>query len=465
MVINSFEICDEKTGRPAGNCLAPNTTALLDLLQFLAFVVAALVAPCTLLPASAAEPAASFADARANRSPSMIFSSPTNGQIVPFFNVLYIHGTAFDSDGVVTQVMYFVNGQPIGTGSGQNWLLGWFATNLGPHVLTARATDNHARSAESAPIRIEVETFAPRLVLLDPDRLQDTVEPLEGAVLRRGSTNRFLAELEVYFPIQTIDLLVNGTKQNDPRTFPYLIWIPTNLGLHRLEAVIADGAGLRLTSAPVMVTIADVRPPSLTILSPAQKSSFAHGSTVTIRATASDSKGQITKMAIEDPGQTNWSNRGPTIEGVDSNLRSGWHRIEVVAVNDSAQTARRFLDFFVAYEENPALPIPEGFAGEADEPDRATLTWKVPTLKGAAVWLIVEQKEQSQNASEWMNIGNCPIEEGEFLIDELQAKTSYAFRIAYLDTNQRRSAYPPIVSLKMPPWSTVPAHFSVRRPR
>jgi len=163
--------------------------------------------------------------------------------------------------------------------------------------------------------------------------------------------------------------------------------------------------------------------------------------------------------------RSNWSNRGPTIEGVVPTASSGWHRVEVLAVNDSAQTTRQVLDFFVAYEENLALPIPEGFAGEADDPAGATLTWKVPTLKGAAVWLIVEQKDQSQGAGEWINIGGCPIEEGELLIDDLQAKISYAFRVAFLGKNAQRSAYSPILSLKTPPWTTVPAHFSEKRSR
>jgi len=418
--------------------------------QILAFVAGVLVTFCT---------GASFADARTNRSPSMIISAPTNGQVVPFLNPAYVHGTAFDSDGVVTQVLYFVNGQLVGAGAGQNWLLAWFATNLGPQVLMARAIDNKGASADSAPIRVEVKTFSPQLILLDPERIPETIEPLEGAILPLGSTNRFLANLDVYFPVHTIDLLVDGVKQNDARTFTYLIWIPTNSGLHRLQAVIADSSVTRLTSSPVMITIANVQPPSLTILSPAPKSSFARGSTITIRASARDSKGQITNMAIGGVGQTYWGNRAPTIERAISNLESGWHRVEVTAVNDSAQRTHQFVEFFVAYEENLALPTPEGFAGEADAPNSVMLTWKVPTPKGAAVWLTAEQR---QGNGKWIDIGGASIEDGELVASELQAETSYAFRIAFLDNDQRRSAYSPIVSLVTPPWTTVPARLPVK---
>jgi len=201
----------------------------------------------------AAELATSPNDAHPNRVPSMTIRSPTNGQIVPFLSPAYFHGTAFDADGVVTQVMYFVNGEPIGTGSGHNWLITWFATNLGPHYLTARATDNKAAFADSAPIRFNVQTFVPQLILLDPDRLQEIIEPLDGAVLRVGSTNRFLASLDVFFPVHSTELLVNGVKANVLHRYTDLIWIPTNLGPHRLQAVMADRSGVRLTSGPVTV--------------------------------------------------------------------------------------------------------------------------------------------------------------------------------------------------------------------
>lgn len=459
MVTDSLETFAEQAKRRAGNRVAPNQPALMDRLRVLAFVVTALMAPGNVLPAWAAEPAASSANARA---PFMLFSAPTNGQAVPFLNVLYINGKAFSSGGVVTQVLYFVNGQFIGAGAGANWLRGWFATNLGPHVVSARLIDDKGRFADTMPILVEVKTFPPQLILRDRERREESIDLQGEAILPLGSTNWFHAALDVFFPVQTIDLLVDGRKQNDPRTFPDLIWIPTRLGPHRLEAVVADASGLRLTSNPVMVTIADVQTPSLTILSPAPKSCFARGSPITFRAMASDSKGHITKLAIEGVGQTNLSNRGPTIEGVVTNLSSGWHRIEVTAVNDSAQRARQFLDVFVAYEENLALPTPDGFAGEADDASIVTLTWKRPTAKGAAVWLTVEQRE---DAGEWIDILGCSINDDEFLATELKAETIYAFRIAFLDRNHRRSAYSPIVRLKTPPWTTVPAHFPVKQPR
>src|SRR5207248_3185365 len=96
----------ERAGKEAFDLLGH--TAIMTLRRVLALVVVALVAHCNALPASAAKPAVSLADAGGHRSPSMIFSSPTNGEVVPFLSPLYIHGTAFDSDGVVTQVLYFV---------------------------------------------------------------------------------------------------------------------------------------------------------------------------------------------------------------------------------------------------------------------------------------------------------------------------------------------------------------------
>lgn len=302
----------------------------------------------------------------------------------------------------------------------------------------------------------------PQLILLDPDRLQEIIEPLDGAVLRVGSTNRFLANLTVFFPVHSIDLLVNGVKANDPRMFPYLIWIPTNLGLHRLQAVMADRSGVRLTSGPVTVTIADVRPPSLIILAPAHKSSFARDAAVTIRASATDPHGQITNMTAVVTGIETWISQGPTIEGTVSNITSGWHRTEVRAVNDSAQTTRGYVEFFVAHEINPDLLVPEGFAVEANAADSVTLTWKPPTPKGAAVWLTTEQKPAG---GEWIEIGGCPAEDGEFVAGQLEADTSYDFRIAFLDKNQRRSAYSAIVNLRTPPWRNATAQSPTKRPR
>src|SRR6266481_5145808 len=73
----------------------------------IAFVTSVILIWFHTSPVSAAEAATPAKEAPWPRAPFVAILSPTNDQVVPFLNPCYVHGTASDPDGVVTQVTYF----------------------------------------------------------------------------------------------------------------------------------------------------------------------------------------------------------------------------------------------------------------------------------------------------------------------------------------------------------------------
>jgi hypothetical protein len=65
-------------------------------------------------------------------------------------------GNASDSDGSVTVVEFFADGSLIGQATAAPWTFVWMAPPVGPHVLTARATDDDGASTTSASRSITV---------------------------------------------------------------------------------------------------------------------------------------------------------------------------------------------------------------------------------------------------------------------------------------------------------------------
>jgi hypothetical protein len=91
-----------------------------------------------------------------NLAPSVAITSPTAAASFVAGSTISIAATAADTDGSVTQVAFFANGQPLGVDTSTPFVASWVNATPGTYTLTATATDNSGTTTTSSPVGITV---------------------------------------------------------------------------------------------------------------------------------------------------------------------------------------------------------------------------------------------------------------------------------------------------------------------
>ncbi len=86
--------------------------------------------------------------------PSIALTAPLDGVAVQGTWGVVLAADAYDSDGTVTKVEFFADGNKLGEQATFPYHFAWSTAGGGTHVLTARATDNDGLSTVSAPVTI-----------------------------------------------------------------------------------------------------------------------------------------------------------------------------------------------------------------------------------------------------------------------------------------------------------------------
>jgi len=85
-------------------------------------------------------------------------TAPADGAIVGAGSPVTLTAAASDADGLVTNVVFFVDGAAIGSDPSAPYTLGWTAT-AGAHRLTVAAVDNSGTGSTSAPVNLFVSAL------------------------------------------------------------------------------------------------------------------------------------------------------------------------------------------------------------------------------------------------------------------------------------------------------------------
>jgi len=142
-----------------------------------------------------------------NMLPAVSISSPTNGASFAEGADITITANATDSDGKVVRVDFLAGTTALGTATNSPFSLIWSNVAAGNYSLTAKATDNRAGSATSAPVSIIVTgsmVGAPTLAIV---RTGDSVEiswPTTGYQLQ--TTTNFASQSWADLPTNTVNL-------------------------------------------------------------------------------------------------------------------------------------------------------------------------------------------------------------------------------------------------------------------
>lgn len=91
-----------------------------------------------------------------NTPPTVSITSPSAGASFTAPATIAINASASDSDGTITQVAFYQNGNLIGTDTSSPYSLTWSGAGAGSYTLTAVATDNGGLTTTSAGVSVTV---------------------------------------------------------------------------------------------------------------------------------------------------------------------------------------------------------------------------------------------------------------------------------------------------------------------
>jgi len=105
-----------------------------------------------------------------NAPPTVAITSPLSGENFQFpAAAIPVTANAQDSDGTVTQVEFFANGDLIGGATASPYTIQWSNVQVGDYTLTARATDNLGAQTTSAAVNVTVRL--PQVFYMHTDHL------------------------------------------------------------------------------------------------------------------------------------------------------------------------------------------------------------------------------------------------------------------------------------------------------
>jgi|GEM_PF-1345337 len=239
-----------------------------------------------------------------NGFPTVAINSPANGTTVDANQAVVIAATAADADGTVTQVTFYANDTAITNcvDTTAPYTCSWTPTAGGTYLLTAEATDDLAAITTSAEVSVIVNT---------PPNQAPTVSisnPANGASAFVGSVVGIVANAaDADGSVTQVAFFANGSPIANcvDTASPFgCSWTPTTAGAFVINAQATDNTGAPGNSADINITVNNpiVDPtnqrPVVSIVSPANGTSFQVGNAVTIQAVASDADGNVIQVAF-----------------------------------------------------------------------------------------------------------------------------------------------------------------------
>jgi RHS repeat-associated protein len=199
--------------------------------------------------------------------------------------------TAKVAAGSIPRVDYYQGPSLIGTATASPYSFTWSTVAAGQYALTARARSTLGFSASSTPVNVKV-CGAPTVTLTAPaaNTIVDegTSFDVQAAPVSPGGFCKF-TKVEFYKQGTSQPI---GTSLGDP---PYHFnWTNLVAGTYTLFARAYDEAG-QTTDSPGVVFIVNAKP-VVSLIAPTANAIFDAGTAISLKATASDPDGTITKV-------------------------------------------------------------------------------------------------------------------------------------------------------------------------
>ena len=189
--------------------------------------------------------------AAANVAPAVSITNPVEGASFVAPANLQVIVNAADEDGTVQQVDFFVDGVLSGSSLVAPYNFNWSSSVMGPHTLTAVATDNQGAARTSAPVHVTVvaANVPPTITI---------ASPAEGAAfIAPASITLTATAADTDGSVVSVAYFANGTLVGTGTSQPFSVpWSGVAAGTYAITAVATDNIGAVTTSPSVSVTVA-----------------------------------------------------------------------------------------------------------------------------------------------------------------------------------------------------------------
>ncbi len=185
-----------------------------------------------------------------NTAPTVSVTSPSNGATFTIGNNVTINANASDSDGNVTKVAFYIDGNMISEDTSSPYTTNWTATS-GNHSITARATDNEGAVTTSSAVSISVSggtnNQSPTVNLTNPSN---------GATFTVGQNVSIAANAnDTDGNVSKVTFYVDGNMVSEDFSSPYTANWTATAGSHSLTAMATDDDNASTTSAAINITV------------------------------------------------------------------------------------------------------------------------------------------------------------------------------------------------------------------
>lgn len=273
-----------------------------------------------------------------NIAPTVLLTSPSNGNLFVGPATINVTATASDSDGSIASVELFDKGSSIGTAvnTGTNeYSFNWTNVPFGNHSVMAIVTDNNGKQSVSEAANIVVNGSAN----------VSLIEPMAGGEYPTSTNINITANASKSGgSITKVDFYVDGELLGTgvpSGTNKYSItWNPWYSGNYFLTAIATDNLGITTTSPTIGVTARKNVAPSVNITTPTNGSQFASPGNVVMSAMATDTDGAIAKVDFYANGTKigTGSTFGNQYNFTWSNPGTGSYALTAIAVDDTNQS-------------------------------------------------------------------------------------------------------------------------------
>jgi PKD repeat protein len=225
-----------------------------------------------------------------NNSPAVSIFSPAGGTVFNAPATIGITATASDNDGTISKVEFYQGAVKLGEDTTAPYTFNWTNVAAGSYSLTAKATDNLGAITSSTAVGVTVN---------DPPTVSIT-NPTSGSMFNApGSITIYANAADSDGTVSKVDFYQGSTLIGTVTAAPWaMIWANVSAGNYNLTAKATDNRGVTTTSSAVNVIVNS--PPTISITSPANNSTFAQPASAVISVSVSDPDGTISKVEFFD---------------------------------------------------------------------------------------------------------------------------------------------------------------------
>lgn len=228
-----------------------------------------------------------------NKLPSVNLSGPANNSNYQAGVSITISANASDSDGSISKVEFFNGTVKLGEDATSPYSFQWTNVPAGNHTIRAKATDNLNGVTTSGSVSLVVRTTnTPPVIKL--------TNPIGNSVFVAGTNITMNATAsDANGTISKVEFYRGTVKLGEDLTSPYTFqWNNVQPGSYALSAKATDNQEVTTTSTAVNIKVNE--PPNtfmtISVTSPSSNASFLPGSTITLKANATNTNGSISKV-------------------------------------------------------------------------------------------------------------------------------------------------------------------------